>query len=75
MLEPVIRFSIHHRFLVVMLAILAGVLGFWSLRRLPIDAVPDITNNQVQVNTVVPALSPLEIEKQVMCRLSSTSVL
>ena len=37
----------------------------WSLTRLPIDAVPDITNNQVQINTVAPALSPVEIEKQV----------
>ena len=43
----------------------ACALGAWALARLPIDAVPDITNNQVQINTVAPALSPVEIEKQV----------
>src|SRR5204863_9914349 len=37
----------------------------WSLTKLPIDAVPDITNNQVQINMIAPALSPVEVEKQV----------
>jgi cobalt-zinc-cadmium resistance protein CzcA len=45
--------------------VLVAALGVYSLSRLPIDAVPDITNNQVVVNTVYPALSPVEIEKQV----------
>src|SRR3989338_8685630 len=40
-------------------------IGIWSVMRLPIDAVPDITNIQVQVNTMVPALAPEEIEKLV----------
>src|SRR3546814_19468855 len=40
-------------------------LGIWQLTKLPIDAVPDITSNQVQINTVDPRLSPVEIEKLV----------
>jgi cobalt-zinc-cadmium resistance protein CzcA len=47
------------------------VLGAWSLTRLPIDAVPDITNKQVQVNTTASALSPAEIEKQVTFRIET----
>jgi cobalt-zinc-cadmium resistance protein CzcA len=52
--------------ILVLLGTLAVVaLGAWHLQRLPIDAVPDITNNQVAINTVAPALSPEDIEKQV----------
>ena len=47
------------------------MLGAWSLTRLPIDAVPDITNKQVQINTIAPALSPAEIEKQVTFRIET----
>src|SRR6185436_18588539 len=65
MLERILKFSIHHRFLVVMLAIAVAGVGVYSLRQLPIDAVPDITNNQVQINTLFAALSPVEIEKQI----------
>ena len=65
MLEGILHFSIQHRFLVVLLTLAAALLGVWSFERLPIDAVPDITNNQVQINTVYPAFSPAEIEKQV----------
>jgi cobalt-zinc-cadmium resistance protein CzcA len=65
MLERVLHFSIHHRLLVVLLTVCAALVGVESLLRLPIDAVPDITNNQVQINTVYPAFSPPEIEKQV----------
>ena len=64
MLERILRFSIQHRYLVVLLTLGAAALGVYSLRRLPIDAVPDITNNQVQINTLIPAMSPVEIEKQ-----------
>ena len=49
----------------------AMALGAWSLTRLPIDAVPDITNKQVQVNTSALALSPAEIEKQVTFRIET----
>jgi cobalt-zinc-cadmium resistance protein CzcA len=46
--------------------------GFWSLTKLPIDAVPDVTNVQVQINATAPALTPLEIEKQVTVALETT---
>jgi cobalt-zinc-cadmium resistance protein CzcA len=65
MLEHIITFSIRRRWLILLLTVAAALSGFWSLTRLPIDAVPDITNVQVQVNAFAPALSPLEIEKQV----------
>ena len=64
MIERILDFSVRHRWLVLLLT-LAAAFGVWSLTKLPIDAVPDITNNQVQINTVAPALSPVEIEKQV----------
>src|SRR6185369_5423509 len=65
MLQALLHFSIKNRWLIVVLTLAAAVLGVVSLRRLPIDAVPDITNNQVQINTLMPSLSPNEMEKQV----------
>jgi cobalt-zinc-cadmium resistance protein CzcA len=65
MLERVLQFSVRNRWLVVLLTVAAAALGVYSLSRLPIDAVPDITNNQVQINTVFAALSPFEVEKQI----------
>ena len=65
MLAPVLRFSIQHRLLVVFLTLLVGGIGAWSLLRLPIDAVPDITNVQVQINIEVNSLTPEDIERQV----------
>lgn len=65
MLDRILRFSIDHRFLVVMLGLGAAGMSVISLLQLPIDAVPDITNNQVQINTVYSALSPEEVEKQI----------
>ncbi|MHB1158303.1 MAG: efflux RND transporter permease subunit [Phycisphaerales bacterium] len=65
MLESILRFSVQHRGLVLFGTIGVALVGVFSLLRLPIDAVPDITNVQVQVNTSYPALSPNEIEKQV----------
>src|SRR3984957_6325302 len=65
MIDKILKFSIYNRVLVVMItAIIAGY-GFYSLKNLPIDAVPDITNNQVQINATAPGLSPGEVEKQV----------
>ena len=72
MLERVLNFSIQHRLLVVLLTLAVALLGVWSFQRLPIDAVPDITNNQVQINTVYPAFSPAEIEKQVTVPVEMT---
>ena len=65
MLERIVRFAIEHRLLVVLLTAATAALGGYALQRLPIDAVPDITNKQVQINTEAAALSPVEIEKQV----------
>ncbi len=65
MIERVIAFSVQRRWFVVLATLIAAAFGIWSLTRLPIDAVPDITNNQVQINTVAPALSPVDVEKQV----------
>ena len=65
MLEAILRFSIQQRALVVMLSIGVALLGFVSFQQLPIDAVPDITNNQLQINTELPGMSPLEVEKQI----------
>lgn len=65
MLESVLRFSIKNRYLVVILTVIAAMVGVFAARRLPIDAVPDITNNQVQINTELSGLGPVEIEKQV----------
>jgi cobalt-zinc-cadmium resistance protein CzcA len=65
MIERILALSVRSRWLVLLLALAAAVSGAWSLTRLPIDAVPDITNVQVQINAFAPALSPLEIEKQV----------
>src|SRR5262245_37908633 len=65
MLARLLEFSVRQRTLVFFATfILAGV-GAWSAFRLPIDACPDITNVQVQINTQVPALAPEEIEKLV----------
>lgn len=65
MLERIIRASIAHRWLVLLLVIGLSGLGIWNYGRLPIDAVPDITNVQVQINTEAPGYSPLEAEQRV----------
>lgn len=65
MLERLVRFSIENRLGVVLGVAVLAAIGARSLSVLPIDAVPDITNNQVQINTVAASLSPTEIEKQV----------
>ena len=65
MIGRILDFSVRQRWSVVLLAVIATAIGAWSLTRLPIDAVPDITNNQAQINTLAPSLSPFEVEKQV----------
>lgn len=65
MIEKILQFSLSHRVLVVMLTAVVSTYGLYCLGKLPIDAVPDITNNQVAINIEVPALSPFEVEKQV----------
>ncbi len=65
MLARTITFAVEKRWLVLLLTLAAALAGVFAIQRLPIDAVPDITNNQVQINVVAPALSPDQIEKQV----------
>lgn len=65
MLDRLLEFSVRQRLFVLLATLVLVVVGVWSALRLPIDAVPDITNVQVQVNTAVPALSPEEVEKLV----------
>ena len=65
MLEHILRFSIKHRGQIVIAVLGAALLGAYSVLELPIDAVPDVTNRQVQITALAPALSPVEIEMQV----------
>jgi cobalt-zinc-cadmium resistance protein CzcA len=71
MISRILALSIQYRWTVVVLSLCVVAFGAWSLTRLPIDAVPDITNKQVQVNTSALALSPAEIEKQVTFRIET----
>jgi cobalt-zinc-cadmium resistance protein CzcA len=65
MVNRIVAFSIQNRWLVIIAAIAVGAFGAWNFTRLPIDAVPDITNVQVQVNTAAPGYSPLEVEQRI----------
>jgi cobalt-zinc-cadmium resistance protein CzcA len=65
MIATLMAFSVRARWAVVLFFLVVAGFGAWQLTRLPIDAVPDITNNQVQINTVERGLSPVEIEKRV----------
>ena len=65
MLDYLIRLSLTRRGLVLFLVLLLCGLGIWNFARLPIDAVPDITNVQVVVNTEAPGYTPLEVEQRV----------
>jgi cobalt-zinc-cadmium resistance protein CzcA len=65
MLPWLIGWSLRNRYIVLALALLVGVAGYISLRRLNIDAFPDTTPVQVQINTVAPALVPEEVERQI----------
>ena len=65
MLNWIIDFSLRNRFLVILVAVVAAATGVVSLRYLDIDAFPDTTPVQVQINTIAPALGPEEIEQQI----------
>ena len=64
-LDKVLRFSIERRWLVVFVTLAVACLGVYKATRLPIDAVPDITNVQVQINTQALALDPIEVERRI----------
>ena len=65
MLERIINWSLEHRFVVIGIFVVAIGSGIIALRQLPIDAFPDTTPVPVQINTIAPALAPLEVEQQV----------
>ncbi len=65
MLSKLLQFSIRHRWLVMLAAFGMAALGAYNFNRLPIDAVPDITNVQVQINTSAPGYSPFETEQRI----------
>lgn len=65
MINALIRFSVENRLIVLLLVAIMAAAGAYSLINLPIDAVPDVTNVQVQVLTSAPSLAPLEMERQV----------
>jgi cobalt-zinc-cadmium resistance protein CzcA len=64
MLERILQFSIRNRWLVLAASLGLAVIGIYNYQRLPIDAVPDITNVQVQINIEAPGYSPLEAEQR-----------
>ena len=65
MIDSLLRFSIERRFLVLFVTLGIVGLGAWAYQRLPIDAVPDITNVQVQINSAAAGFSPLETEQRI----------
>ncbi|MEZ6038390.1 MAG: CusA/CzcA family heavy metal efflux RND transporter [Planctomycetota bacterium] len=65
MIDSILHLSIRSRWLVVLLATMVAVIGLFAVQRLPIDAVPDVTTNQVMVNTMFPELTAAEVEKQI----------
>jgi heavy metal efflux system protein len=71
MLERILQMAITRRGLVMLAAVLLGLLGLWSFTRLPIDAVPDITNVQVIVNVEAPGYTPLEAEQRITVPLET----
>ncbi len=65
MMGVILSGAVQLRWLVLFLTAVIAAFGAWQLNLLPIDVTPDITNKQVQINTVVPTLSPVEVEKRV----------
>ena len=65
MIANLMALSVRARWVVLALVLIVAGFGAWQLTKLPIDAVPDITNKQVQINSIDAGLSPIEIEKRV----------
>ena len=71
MLDRIIRLSVEFRVAVLLLAFAVAAVGLWSFQHLSIDAVPDITNVQVQVNSEAPGYTPLEAEQRITLPLEN----
>ncbi len=65
MIARILQFSIYNRLFVLVITLVTAFYGLYALKKLPIDAVPDITNQQVQINATASGLSPFDIEKQI----------
>ncbi|WP_271206077.1 efflux RND transporter permease subunit [Methylopila jiangsuensis] len=72
MIERILAVAIAQRWLVVFACLGVAALGAWNFLRLPIDAVPDITNVQVQINSTAPGFSPLEVEQRITFPLETS---
>lgn len=72
MINKIIGFSVYNRGIVLLFTCVLAIAGFYSFQTLPIDAVPDITNNQVQVNTTIEGLAPEEIERTITFPVESS---
>lgn len=72
MMNKIIEFSVNKRWFVIIISLSLVLAGLWSFQHLSIDAVPDITNNQVQINTTVPGLAPEEIERLITFPVESS---
>ena len=63
--DRLVRGAIAQRWLVMLAVLAMAALGVYNYERLPIDAVPDVTDVQVQINTAAPGYSPLEVEQRI----------
>ena len=63
MLNKIIHFSIHNKLIIGVMTLALIIWGVWSAGKLPVDALPDVTNNQVQVITRAPTLAAQEVEQ------------
>lgn len=72
MLDKIIRFSVRNKLMIGIFTLALAALGVYSLLRLPVDAVPDITNNQVQVITQSPSLAAQEVERLITFPIEQT---
>lgn len=72
MLDKIIRFSVRNKLVIGILTLILAACGIYSLLRLPVDAVPDITNNQVQVITQSPSLAAQEVERLITFPIEQT---
>lgn len=72
MINKIIHFSVYNRGIVLLMTLGMAIAGVFAFQTLPIDAVPDITNNQVQVNTVIEGLAPEEIERTITFPVESS---
>ncbi len=72
MIDSILRFAIARRWLMLSMTLVITGVGIWSYQQLPIDAVPDITNVQVQINTDAPGYSPLEAEQRITFPVETT---